>query len=246
MQVPRSIGIWFLFPLLLVGCRAPVVASYVSPEALSGTNQHGLQVGPLERRGVFEAAWLVAGDRARVFEQTDSGGLTEVVRSSERMGQGVEIRTRVESADTPIRLVRLEDAGGELRAVRVEAGGITNDFTPGALYLPSTLEAGERMSQTFRVRSDGRGIRGQSGTGTVTIEGLGSQRVATPAGLYDAFVFRWEMNLKVGAAKISLTQTAWVDRSEGLVAETVRDRVSVFGVPVQHEERVSVLKEGRP
>lgn len=246
MRLARLIGTWFLLPLVIGGCRAPVVASYAAPEGLAA-DENGLRVGPLEPRGSIRSDWLRAEDqRERIFEQTDADGRSRVVRTAERVGSGVEMVTRAEGSDEPIRIVLLDEERGQLRTTRVESGGITNEFTPGAIYLPAQLNAGERIEESFLVHSDGRGIRGESGTGTVRIEGLGSQRIATPSGLYDAFVFRWEMQLKVGAATISLRQTAWVDRDEGLVAETARDRVSVFGIPIQHEDRVSVLSEVRP
>ena len=135
---------------------------------------------------------------------------------------------------------------GDITIVSNVANGIESEFEPRALFMPSTLSAGQEIVSEIKVNATGPMFGSGKGDGTSTIRGIGTQTIEVPAGVFDAFVLESELSFTVGPALIVLGQRAWVAQDAGtvgIVAEEGRELVKVFGISVHSQTRVSVLSE---
>lgn len=246
------------------GCRAIATIDYdAGPTAEPGVDpiefaarDSGILVGPLAAAGALEADvfWPV-NDRADRFMVTNAKraepvAVTRRVRVQEE-GRVEIVRTPASEASVPdfgARTVLERDADGNVVVRSNVASEIESRFDPASLFLPARLGAGERAERPFSVDATGPRIGSGEGEGTVVVEGLGLQPVRTPAGDFEAFVFRSSGSFSIGPATITRTRRAWVSTDAtapglGIVAEESGQSVKVFGIAFSNKSWVSVLVE---
>lgn len=242
--------------LTVYACSSRAVAVYDAPPQIMASltpRESGLRVGELIPDGSIAAddIWTdeARSDRFMRFTSASSKpeSVTRTITPEEDGSLRIEFATEVTSATSGRSSLVLEDSGDIVIASNL-ANKIESSFEPRAIFMPSVLGAGERVEREIGVQSKGPMFGSGSGKGTSIVQGIGTQAIETPAGLFEAFVIESELSFSVGPARITLTQRAWVDQGEtraGIVAEEGQESVKVFGIAVHSESRVSVLDEAR-
>lgn len=249
-----------LLCLAVYGCHSLAVAVYPEAEPSPTTagvefvqRESGLRVGPLAELGALraDAMWppTPREDRFLRFRSGVREPDTVLRRTTIPDTDGpperlIELFAGEEKPETTSLMQRID--GGPIEIISSDSAGIASTFDPAALLLPDELSAGETIVRDFEVSSKGNAFGSGSGKGSATVRGIGEQVIQTPAGVYNAFVFESVLAFKVGPARITLGQRAWVAPEAdgpGLVAEEGWERVTVFGIGVHDATRVAVLKE---
>lgn len=244
----------------VISCATAPVARYsdqaAAPQLVTvsyETRESGLRVGPLSEDGFMPAShfWPRQDQAPDLFREfaTDTGEEGRMVRRSFEWHDDGSVTVRVEPVDAegPAVLNNAKlDSNGAMVATMNDNGVIKSDFDPAALIMPYTIAAGQTIARPFDVTSTGKRIGTSSGSGNATVAGIGRQTIETPAGAFDAFVVDSSLVFKVGPAKVTLTQRAWVDAERGLVAEEGSEKVTVFGFGVHNRDRVSMLTDESP
>ena len=254
-----GLGAGLLGLVAFYGCRSLAVAVYPASEAATQAQvdlvqrESGLRVGPLAEQGELsaEAMWspVARHDRFLRFRSGASDAdvvlrRTTIPETDEAPERLIELFVGSEQPETMSSLQLADD--GAIEIVASDGAGIASTFEPAALMLPAELSAGETVERVFEVSSKGKPFGSGSGSGVATVRGIGQQVIQAPAGIYDTFVFESEISFKVGPARITLGQRAWValeTGGPGLVAEEGWEHVTVFGLGVHDAKRVSVLDE---
>lgn len=238
--------------LTIYACSSRAVAVYdASPhlETSLAPRESGLRVGELTQTGsvTAEQIWSKSTRSDRFLRFTSSSRqaepVTRTITPDEDGSLRVEIVTEVTSAASGRSRLLLDESGDVVIASNL-ANKIESDFEPMAIFMPKTLAVDERIEREIGVQSKGPMFGSGTGKGTSVIQGIGTQTIETPAGLFEAFVIESELAFAVGPARIVLSQRAWIDQTEshaGIVAEEGRETVKVFGISVHNESRVSVL-----
>jgi len=258
---PRTtLGVMLLVPTVIVGamvlvaCSSRAVAVYEPLASVTSpmvARASGIRVGELAESGSLasDAVWATeARSDAFVRFTSESDEPERVVRRlapTPAEGLVVELRTQRQSAASGKSVLILDESGDVLILSNV-ANKIESDFEPRAIFMPAELAAGEEVVREIGVKSEGPMFGSGSGKGTSKVAGVGMQTVETPAGVFEAFVVESELDFKVGPARITLGQRAWIDtsgRRVGVVAEEGREIVRVLGLTVHSETRVSLLEE---
>ncbi|GAB5496012.1 MAG: hypothetical protein Phyf2KO_10920 [Phycisphaerales bacterium] len=242
------------FMLASHACSSRAIAVYevkdTSAELLS-ERESGLRVGTLLEEGqIGPGSFWASTGRVDAFLRFTSGSKDPepVTRTLTPGPDGtliVEIASEAKSAATG-RNVLAKNNEGDITIVSNAANGIESEFEPKALFMPSTLSAGQEIVREIKVNATGPMFGSGNGDGTSTIRGIGTQTIEVPAGMFDAFVLESELSFTVGPALIVLGQRAWVAQDAGtvgIVAEEGRELVKVFGISVHSQTRVSVLSE---
>lgn len=254
-----SLGVLVLVPVVAAGvlasnaCSSRAVAVYeplASVTAPMTTRASGIRVGEIVAEGglASDAVWATR-DRLDVFvrftsESDDPERVVRRLAPTPAEGLVIELRTQRTSAAAGKSVLILEESGGVVILSNV-ANRIESTFEPGAIFMPVSLAAGEKVVRQIGVTSEGAMFGKGSGKGTSSVTGLGTQRVETPAGVFEAFVVESELDFKVGPARITLAQRAWIDTSGeslGVVAEEGSELVRVLGLTVHEESRVSLIE----
>ena len=247
------------------GCAGGARAEYMTSAETAGIaagsgwsseaverDSYGLLLGELELGAgsiLGDAAWT-DGPKRRVFERFTPDGSARVARVYTPVEIGpawlgatdvAEIDEGGDAVGRSIRLARTEEG---LFTLVTDSGSVRSEFEPGALFLPKQLAFGEVVERSFRVAASGGPVgKGSDGTGTVRVEGIGSQVVVVPAGRFQAGVAETRLSMKIGPARIVVTRRLWVDPVFGVVAERGKERVTVFGVPFRDDEWVAIAEQ---
>ncbi len=254
----QQCGVRFVLAACIIGssvsgcARAPVRLESTEPRAESGSWEErpsGIAVGPLDPTRPFNGSWF---PRERLhpdtFDRATEAGtaLTRRTLTQQASGGSVLRVDELESGETIVRTDLRSADDGSWSIVRSLASGIESVFDPPALFLPASAPPDEPIVVPFEVTSTGRGIPDNPGAGTATVVPLGSQRVRTPAGVFDAYALAIELRFEIGPARIAFDQRIWIDTGPsrtGVVAAEQHDRVRVFGITFLNARTVSVLRE---
>lgn len=242
------------FMLASHACSSRAFAVYeakATSAELLGERDSGLRVGTLLEEGQVGpgSIWASTG-RVDTFLRftSDSKDPQTATRTLTPGPDGtlvVEIVSEGKSTATG-RNVLAKSSEGDITIVSNVANGIESEFEPRALFMPSTLSAGQEIVREIKVNATGPMFGSGKGDGTSIIRGIGTQTIEVPAGVFDAFVLESELSFTVGPALIVLGQRSWVAQdvgTVGIVAEEGRELVKVFGISVHSQTRVSVLNE---
>jgi len=118
-------------------------------------------------------------------------------------------------------------------------------YQPPLLVLPPTLESASKAQAESRMTVtdlEGKNVR-DKGHCRVEIELLGRQRVATPAGFFDAVIIRTTRTIDLGLADAEVVITAGYVPERGLVAEHIARTTRPLGLFTSKREDEMRLAE---
>lgn len=135
---------------------------------------------------------------------------------------------------TSIHTMVLKEDDGRLIMLSEEdiAENVAIVYDPPFALLPAQVAMGEKVTgtTTMTVNHLSTGKRRDSGPCRYVVELLGMQKVATPAGVFDAYLFRTTREIDLSLAKVNLTiHTAHV-ADVGIVMTRVEQKTKAIGI----------------
>lgn len=222
----------FLRPLLLAallaGCAAQPEAATPPPTpsmatAIDGPIRpaapaiDGLRLNPLKARD--GQVTYIAGDRK------GTTAITMLRRAAEGTWKDVtkDIHTMVIKEDQGSLVMLSEEDIAENVAIV---------YDPPFVLLPAKVAMGEKVigTTTMTVNHLSTGKRRDSGHCRYVVELVGMQKIATPAGEFDAYLFKTTREIDLSLAKVNLTiHTAHVPEV-GIVMTRVEQKTKAIGI----------------
>lgn len=247
--MPRSLAIlWVLALALLVlalgGCRSRI-----------DLTEEGMLLGEVTPANDVSLSlddlmpWFGADEGIETrFEVIFGGHKGEtMLRTQERLSEGQWRQIwSVEGAEEPLeeQTLSLDDDGAvRLGPIVKHDRGLSVVMDPTPIVMPQVLRGEDPVETSFDMRlpllSNPDQLRAQ-GTGTLTMELAGRQRVWTPRGSVDAWLIREVFTTDLNVSSSRRETERWYEPEKGLVLERWRETVRAFGLVIERSSRTIV------
>lgn len=229
----RGVFVGFVLLMLVSGC-ATTGDTTAAPPASTGNLElrqeakpiAGLKLNPLKARS--GAVTYVEGDRK---------GKTAATTLAQ--GEGVTWKDVTQDIHTMV----MKDDGGKLVMLSEEdvAENVAITYEPPFVLLPEKVAMGEKVTgeTLMTVNHLKTGSKRDSGPCRYVVELLGMQTIQTPAGTFEAYVFKTTREIDLSLANVTVTiHTAHVPEV-GIVMTRVEQKTKAIGIFTMNKKEES-------
>lgn len=231
--------------LMLTGCAA----TETSAAAVSL-----VEIGPVQL-GASSGEDLRADGTGRSVFMEGEGGQRKLIIRRGPMSSGGEDgyqqqRFLVDGGEEKLireqTLLVREDGAIVLAEEINHAEGVEVVFDPPLVVLPASVESSATVMNEGKMTVHPLGDRGRvraKGTVRDTSTCVGSWRVSTPAGAFDAWKLTSSFDANLGASRVHNETEIWVVPGIGIISERRREKTTVFGVAIRNNAESWILVE---
>jgi hypothetical protein len=230
---------------MLAGCAASEKATAAGSLA---------EIGPVQLGACSGADLRADGTGQSVFMEGEGGQRKLIIKRGPMLSGGEEgyqqQRLLVDGGEEKLireqKLLVREDGAIVLAEEINHAEGVEVVFDPPLVVLPANVETSATVTNEGRMVVHPLGDRGRvraKGTVRDTSTCVGSWRVSTPAGEFDAWKLTSSFDADLGASRVHNETEIWIVPGIGIISERRREKTMVFGVAIRNNAESWILLE---